>query len=66
MLQIGAKSPFLFHPIDSRRYHSVIDDALPVSPNGDVLSLSTGSGNALWPRLLEKAVSFFGLAHGLN
>jgi len=33
----------------------VIDDALPVSPNGDVLSLSTGDSNALWPRLLEKA-----------
>ncbi|KAF9653758.1 cysteine proteinase [Thelephora ganbajun] len=33
----------------------VIDDTLPVSPNGDVLSLSTGSSNALWPRLLEKA-----------
>jgi len=40
---------------------AVIDDTLPVSPNGDVLGLSTGSSHALWPRLLEKAVSALGV-----
>ncbi|KAF9788172.1 hypothetical protein BJ322DRAFT_1217334 [Thelephora terrestris] len=46
---------FHFNGSARRIFQIVIDDALPVSPNGDVLSLSTGGSNALWPRLLEKA-----------
>lgn len=37
------------------KYTTLIDDALPLSPNGEVLGLSTGGSDVLWPRLLEKA-----------
>lgn len=56
----------LSHPTDSLIHSPVIDDALPVSPNGDPLSLSTGSSSALWPRLLEKAVSRLSITHESN
>ena len=56
MPQIGNPTIIPPHPTDLLIRSTVIDNALPVSSSGDVLSLSTGSSHALWPRLLEKAV----------